>query len=135
MADHLTKDKRSWNMSRIRAKNTKPELIVRKYLYSEGFRYRVHSKILPGKPDLSNQAKKTAIFVNGCFWHQHKGCKRATIPKTNKSYWLPKLDKNVSRFNDNTDKLLKMGWKVFIVWECETNDEDKLKSKLKKLIL
>ena len=130
MVDHLTKEKRSWNMSRIRSKNTRPELAVRKYLYSNGFRYRLHNRKLPGKPDITNQSKKTAVFVNGCFWHQHEGCKRAAIPKSNKSYWLPKLEKNVARFKDNTDKLLDMGWKVFIVWECETKDEVILKSKL-----
>jgi len=115
-------------MSKIRSKNTRPELAVRKYLYSNGFRYRLHNRKLPGKPDITNQSKKTAVFVNGCFWHQHEGCKKAAIPKSNKSYWLPKLEKNVARFNDNTNKLLDMGWKVFIVWECETKDEDVLKS-------
>ena len=130
MTDHLSKEKRSWNMSKIRSKNTRPELAVRKYLYSNGFRYRLHNRKLPGKPDITNQSKKTAVFVNGCFWHQHEGCKRATIPKSNKSYWLPKLENNVARFKNNTDKLLDMGWKVFIVWECETKDEVILKSKL-----
>jgi len=130
MTDHISKEKRSWNMSRIRSKNTRPELAVRKYLYSNGFRYRLHNRKLPGKPDITNQSKKTAVFVNGCFWHQHEGCKRATIPKSNKSYWLPKLENNVARFKNNTDKLLDMGWKVFIVWECETKDEVILKSKL-----
>ena len=85
-------------MSRIRSKDTRPELIVRKYLYSKGFRYRLHNRFLLGKPDLSNQSKKTAVFVNGCFWHQHEGCKRAAVPTSNKSYWLPKLEKNVIRF-------------------------------------
>ena len=117
-------------MSRIRSKNTRPELAVRKYLYSNGFRYRLHNRHLPGKPDISNQSKLTAVFVNGCFWHQHEGCKRAAVPKTNKSYWLPKLEKNVARFKDNTDKLLELGWKVIIVWECEAKDEAALKSKL-----
>ena len=130
MTDHLSKEKRSWNMSKIRSKNTRPELAVRKYLYSNGFRYRLHNRKLPGKPDITNQSKKTAVFVNGCFWHQHEGCKRAAIPKSNKSYWLPKLENNVARFKNNTDKLLDMGWKVFIVWECETKDEVILKSKL-----
>ena len=130
MTDHLSKEKRSWNMSKIRSKNTRPELAVRKYLYSNGFRYRLHNRKLPGKPDITNQSKKTAVFVNGCFWHQHEGCKKAAIPKSNKSYWLPKLENNVARFKNNTDKLLDMGWKVFIVWECETKDEVILKSKL-----
>ena len=117
-------------MSRIRSKNTRPELAVRKYLYSNGFRYRLHNRHLPGKPDISNKSKQTAVFVNGCFWHQHEGCKRAAVPKSNKSYWLPKLEKNVARFKENTDKLLELGWKVIIVWECETKDEAVLKSRL-----
>ena len=130
MTDHLSKTKRSWNMSRIRSKNTRPELAVRKYLYSKGFRYRLHNRHLPGTPDISNQCKKTAVFVNGCFFHQHEGCKRPTVPKSNKEYWIPKLKKNTAKFAQNTDKLLDMGWKVFTVWECETKDEVILKSKL-----
>ena len=125
MADHLTKDKRSWNMSRIRAKNTKPELIVRKYLYSKGFRYRLHTKDIQGKPDLSNKTKRIAIFVNGCFWHQHKNCSRSTIPKTNKNYWIPKLNSNISRFKRNINDLKSFGWKVVIIWECELKNNVK----------
>ena len=98
MTDHLTAEKRSWNMSRIRSKNTQPELAVRKYLYSKGFRYRLHNRHLPGTPDITNQSKKTAVFVNGCFFHQHKGCKRATVPKSNKEYWIPKLKKIQQNF-------------------------------------
>ena len=135
MVDHLSLEKRSWNMSRIRSKNTKPELIVRKVLHNSGIRYRLHAKDLPGKPDLSNKSKGFAIFVNGCFWHQHEGCKRAAVPKSNKSYWLPKLEKNVARFKDNTDKLLDLGWKVFIVWECETKNVKDVENALKKILV
>jgi len=84
-------------MSRIRSKNTKPEIAVRKMLNQRGIRYRLHARDLPGKPDLSNKEKKFAIFVNGCFWHQHKGCKRASIPKSNTEYWIPKLKKKVNK--------------------------------------
>lgn len=122
MTDHLTPAKRSWNMSRIGSKNTKPELIVRKMLHNSGIRYRLHAKDLPGKPDLSNKKKKFAIFVNGCFWHQHQGCKRANIPKSNTDYWIPKLNKNVTRFKDNLDKLNNMGFRIAVIWECEIND-------------
>ena len=122
MTDHISKEKRSWNMSRIRSKNTKPELIVRKMLHNTGIRYRLHAKDLPGKPDLSNKSKKFAVFVNGCFWHQHKGCKRANIPKSNKDYWIPKLDKNVEKQRKNLALLNKMGFKTYVVWECELND-------------
>ena len=122
MADHLSPAKRSWNMSRIRSKNTKPELIVRKVLHNSGIRYRLHAKNLPGKPDLSNKSKKFAIFVNGCFWHQHKGCKRASTPKSNTDYWIPKLEKNVNRLRENLDRLNTMGYRIAVVWECEINE-------------
>ena len=127
MTDHLTPAKRSWNMSRIGSKNTKPELIVRKMLHNSGIRYRLHAKDLPGKPDLSNKRKKFAIFVNGCFWHQHQGCKRANIPKSNTDYWIPKLNKNVTRFKDNLDKLNNMGFRIAVIWECEINNLEKNK--------
>jgi DNA mismatch endonuclease (patch repair protein) len=122
MADHLSPAKRSWNMSRIRSKNTKPELIVRKVLHNSGIRYRLHARNLPGKPDLSNKSKNFAIFVNGCFWHQHKGCKRASIPKSNTDYWIPKLEKNVNRFKENLDRFDTMGYRTAVIWECEVND-------------
>ena len=121
MADHLSPAKRSWNMSRIRSKNTKPELIVRKVLHNSGIRYRLHVGDLAGKPDLSNKSRKFAIFVNGCFWHQHKGCKRASIPKSNTDYWIPKLEKNVNRFKENLDKLNTVGFSTAVIWECEVN--------------
>ena len=122
MVDHLSLEKRSWNMSRIRSKNTKPELIVRKVLHNSGIRYRLHAKDLPGKPDLSNKSKGFAIFVNGCFWHQHEGCKRANIPKSNKDYWVPKLERNVNRQKDNIQSLHDMGMKAHIIWECEVKN-------------
>ena len=105
VTDHLTPEKRSLNMSKIRSKNTKPELIVRKLLHNSGLRYRLYAKDLPGKPDLSNKSKKFAIFVNGCFWHQHKGCSKANIPKSNTEYWIPKLNTNIKRFEKNLKKL------------------------------
>ena len=122
MTDHLSPSKRSWNMSRIRSKNTKPELIVRKVLHNSGIRYRLHARNLPGKPDLSNKSKKFAIFVNGCFWHQHKGCKRASIPKSNTDYWIPKLEKNVNRLRETLETLDTMGYRTAVIWECEVND-------------
>ena len=135
MTDHISKSKRSWNMSRIRSKNTKPELMVRKVLHNSGIRYRLHAKDLPGKPDLSNKKKKFAVFVNGCFWHQHKGCKRANIPKSNISYWLPKLNRNVERLDKSINDLKKMNWKVYTIWECETKDVKKLGSISDKLAI
>tara|TARA_Y100000310_G_C20631874_1_gene789093 strand:+ start:113 stop:535 length:423 start_codon:yes stop_codon:yes gene_type:complete len=119
MADRITEERRSWNMSRIRSKDTKPEIIVRKMLHNNGIRYRLHAKDLPGKPDLSNKNKKFAVFVNGCFWHRHKGCKDFVLPKTRAEWWLEKIKKNVKRDSLNIEKLIKMGWHVFVVWECD----------------
>ena len=120
--DHLTKEKRSLNMRKIGSKNTKPELLVRKMLHRKGIRFRLHAKDLPGKPDISNKSKGFAIFVNGCFWHQHEGCKRANTPKSNKEYWVPKLERNVKRQKENIKSLIEMGMKPHIIWECEVKD-------------
>jgi len=106
-------------MRRISSKNTKPEMQVRKLLYRKGVRYRLHCKNLPGKPDLSNKKKRFAIFVNGCFWHQHDGCNRSNIPKTNKNYWVPKLKRNIQRQSESINSLDIKGYKTFIIWECE----------------
>ena len=110
-------------MSIIRSKDTKPELIVRKYLFNKGIRYRLHNKDLPGKPDLSNKSKKLAIYVNGCFWHRH-GCKKTSIPKTNIKFWKNKFEENVKRDNKNYDELINEGWRVCVVWECEVFEKD-----------
>jgi DNA mismatch endonuclease (patch repair protein) len=110
-------------MSRIHSKNTAPELAVRKWLHNYGIRYRLHVKNLPGKPDLSNKKKKFAIFVNGCFWHQHVGCKRATMPKSNIKYWKNKLETNVKRLNENQKELEESGYSVFVIWECEAKNQ------------
>jgi len=125
--DHLDKEKRSWNMSKIRSKNTKPELTIRSMLHKSGFRYRLHKRDLPGKPDIVLKKYNTVIFVHGCFWHQHKGCKRATLPKSNKDYWLPKLKKNKAKDKRYKFLLKKLGWKVITIWECETKNENKLR--------
>tara|TARA_Y100000310_G_scaffold337304_1_gene424068 strand:+ start:1580 stop:1993 length:414 start_codon:yes stop_codon:yes gene_type:complete len=125
MVDHITAEKRSWNMSQIRSKNTVPELAVRQLLYAAGFRYRLHDSGLPGKPDLSNKKRKIAVFVHGCFWHQHEGCKRANIPKSNTDYWIPKLKSNVKRFENNVEKLGKMGFRTIVIWECEIKNLEK----------
>lgn len=121
-------------MSRIRAKNTKPEIIVRSFLHRNGFRFRLHKKELPGKPDIVLMKYNTVIFVHGCFWHQHEGCKRATIPGTNKEYWISKLEKNKKRFAKVKKRLEDSGWNVAVIWECETKDEEKLKEIIKNNI-
>jgi len=134
MADHLTSKKRSWNMSLIRSANTAPEIIVRKMLYSFGFRFRLHKKDLPGKPDIVLKKYKTVIFVHGCFWHQHKRCKRSNIPKSNRSYWKPKLNRNIKRDSRHKADLKKIGWRTITIWECETKTIEKLRKKLVKAL-
>ena len=117
--DVHSKEVRSYNMSRIKGKDTKPEEVVRKYLFSKGFRYRKNDKRLPGTPDIVLPQYKTVIFVNGCFWHGHKNCKYFVWPKTNTDFWKKKINANVQRDNIKIENLHNLGWKVIIVWECE----------------
>lgn len=118
MTDNHSKEIRSKNMSHIRSTNSKPEEIVRKYLFSKGFRYRKNVRILPGCPDIVLPKYHTVIFVNGCFWHKHD-CGRFVWPASNIEYWMPKINRNVERDKENYKKLTNMGWKVLIIWECE----------------
>ncbi|MBP1644835.1 MAG: vsr [Bacteroidetes bacterium] len=117
--DIWSKEKRSECMSKIPSKNTKPELILRKALFSRGFRYRVNDRRLPGKPDIVLPKYKTIIFLHGCFWHRHEGCKYAYTPKTNTQFWIDKFNSNTERDKINAEKLTSMGWKILTVWECE----------------
>ena len=119
MVDSLTPEKRSWNMSRISGKNTKPELAVRSLLHRQGFRFRVNRTDLPGKPDIVLKKHKTVVFVHGCFWHRHKGCSDASTPKTRTQFWQKKFDGNVARDKRNVRALRESGWNVIVVWECE----------------
>lgn len=123
MADNHTKEIRSYNMSRIRSKNTKPEEMVRKYLFSQGFRYRKNDIRLPGKPDIVLPKYKTVIFVNGCFGHKHENCKYFVWPKTNEDFWRAKINANVSRDQENMKLLSELGWNVIVIWECELKKE------------
>ena len=118
MADHHSKEVRSKNMSHIRSTNSKPEEIVRKYLFSKGFRYRKNVRTLPGCPDIVLPKYNTVIFVNGCFWHKHD-CGRFVWPASNIEYWIPKINRNIERDAENYKKLTGMGWRVLIIWECE----------------
>ena len=118
LADNHTKEIRSMNMSRIRSKDTKPEELVRKYLFSKGFRYRKNVRELPGCPDIVLPKYKTVIFVHGCFWHKHD-CPRFVWPSSNEEYWVPKINKNAERDRANSEMLTSQGWKVLVVWECE----------------
>ena len=119
MADVHTPEQRSYNMSQIRGKNTKPEELVRKYLFSQGFRYRKNDPRLPGKPDIVLPKYKTVIFVNGCFWHGHEGCRYFVWPKNNAEFWKNKISGNMYRDQKNYNLLIELGWKVIVVWECE----------------
>jgi DNA mismatch endonuclease (patch repair protein) len=110
---------RSYNMSRIRGKDTKPEILVRKFIYGQGFRYRLHAKNLPGKPDIVFRKLKKAIFVHGCFWHGHEGCRYFVIPKTRTSWWLKKINGNKDRDSANLKLLKRQGWRVMLVFECD----------------
>lgn len=119
MADVHTPEQRSRNMSAIRSKDTKPEEIVRKYLFRQGFRYRKNDSRLPGKPDVVLPKYKTVIFVNGCFWHAHEGCKYFVWPKNNSDFWKKKILGNVERDNRNITELKDSGWRVITIWECQ----------------
>ena len=119
MADHLTKEQRSANMSRIRSKDTKPEIVFRKRLHSLGYRYSLHKKDLPGKPDLYLRKYNLAIFIHGCFWHRHKGCSRCTSPSQNKEYWSAKFKKNVEHDKKVYRELKRQKMNLLVFWECE----------------
>lgn len=119
MADVHSKEVRSYNMSRIRGKDTKPEMLVRRFLHSQGFRYLLHDKKLPGKPDIVLPKYKTVIFIHGCFWHGHEGCKYFVVPKTKTDWWLAKINGNKANDKKAFDSLIENGWKVIEVWECE----------------
>ena len=140
MADIKTKESRSYNMSRIAGKDTKPEELVRKYLFSKGFRYRKNVRKLPGTPDLVLPKYRTVIFVNGCFWHGHEGCKYFVWPKNNAEFWRQKIETNISRDQRKEAQLRDMGWNVMIVWECELHPSKKqatlerLESQLRQIL-
>ncbi|MBN1379485.1 MAG: DNA mismatch endonuclease Vsr [Gammaproteobacteria bacterium] len=129
--DILTPEKRSWNMSRIRGKDTKPELVVRSVLHSMGYRFRVSNKDFPGKPDILLPKHKIVIFVHGCFWHRHAGCKYAYFPKSNIEFWLNKFKANINRDQVVTREIMEKGWQQFVIWECETKDKDCVRRVLK----
>lgn len=119
MADVHTPEQRSYNMSRIRSKNTKPEEMVRKFLFSKGFRYRKNDTRLPGKPDIVLPKYKTVVFVNGCFWHGHEGCRYFVWPKNNAEFWEEKITGNIQRDKHNHQLLANQGWRVIEIWECQ----------------
>lgn len=133
--DTLTPDRRSWNMSRIRGKNTEPERRVRSLLHRQGFRFSLRRKDLPGKPDIVLPKFRTVVFVHGCFWHRHTGCSNAVMPKTRSEFWSNKLAGNVQRDRQNMQSLKRLGWKVIVVWECELADEVALQERLYRTLV
>ena len=136
---HKVSEQRSRNMSAIKSKNTKPEIKVRKVLHSMGYRFRLHSKDLPGSPDIVLPKYKTVIFVHGCFWHRHENCKYASTPKTRQEFWNKKFNENILRDKKNLEILSSLGWKIIIIWECEIrnkkiNLEQIFKNVIKKIV-
>lgn len=134
MIDRITQIQRSANMARIRSKNTSPELRVRRLLHSLGYRFRIHWKPAPGRPDVAFPGRKKMIQVHGCFWHQHAGCKNATFPKTRQEFWSEKLSQNVARDLRNQQAAEQMGWQVLVIWECETTDSPALAKTLMQFL-
>jgi len=128
--DIISKEKRSWNMSRIRNKNTKPEMIVRSLLHRMGYRFILHKKGLPGKPDIVLPKHETIIFVHGCFWHRHQSCKYAYNPKSRIEFWRNKFIENKNRDKKVQNDLIELGWNVNVIWECETKNLDLLENKI-----
>lgn len=133
MADVHSFDTRSYNMSQIRSKNTKPELVVRKHLFAQGFRYRLHRKDLPGKPDIVLPKYNTVIFVHGCFWHGHESCKYFVIPKTKTEWWLKKINRNKELDIESIEKLKRDKWNVIVLFECELKKKN-MQSTLENVI-
>lgn len=129
----MTPEQRHKCMAAIRSKDTKPEMYVRRYLHGMGWRYGLHNRKLPGSPDIVMRRHKTVIFVNGCFWHGHEGCKYSHLPKTNSEFWQTKIDTNRARDERNAEALRKLGWRVIVIWECELKTEAQRERTLSKL--
>ena len=128
MTDVHEPEVRSYNMSQIKGKDTKPEIIVRKFLHSKGFRFRLHDKKLPGKPDIVLRKHKTIVLIHGCFWHGHQGCKYYVVPKTRKEWWLAKINRNREKDRESKKTLQKNGWNIITIWECELKKEKRQKT-------
>ena len=136
MADTITRERRSEIMSNIRAKGMKPEMAVRRITHAMGYRYRLHRKDLPGKPDLVFPSRRKVIFIHGCFWHQHAdpACKIAHRPKSNLAYWLPKLERNVVRDNEHQANLAASGWDVLVIWECDVKASNGIANRIREFL-
>ncbi|MCE1182503.1 MAG: very short patch repair endonuclease [Rhodocyclales bacterium] len=129
--DSVTPARRSEIMARVRSRDTKPEMMVRRLVHAMGYRYRLHAKDLPGKPDLVFRSREKVVFIHGCFWHRHAGCALARLPKSRQDFWLPKLDANRQRDANNERALRDAGWDVLTIWECELGDIAQLKTRIR----
>ena len=136
MADRISEERRSYNMSRIKSSNTALELAVRRLIHGMGYRYRLHDKSLPGKPDIVFRPRRKVIFVHGCFWHQHPSadCADSRTPKSNQGYWAPKLERTKRRDAENRQRLIDNGWESLIVWECELQESQNLSARIKHFL-
>ena len=134
MTDTVSKEQRSANMSAVRSRNTGPEIRVRQIAHGLGYRFRLHRRELPGKPDIAFPGRQKVVFVHGCFWHQHKGCPRASIPESNSEFWRNKLSRNMVRDAKQVAAIRKNGWRVLVVWECETKNERRLAARLRRFL-
>lgn len=130
--DRIDKNRRSWNMSRIKSKDTVPEVFVRSILHSMGYRFRLHPTALPGRPDIVLPKHQTAVFVHGCFWHRHTGCRFAYTPKSRKEFWLSKFEGNIARDKKALRALRQLGWKTLVVWECQIGNPKRLALRLSR---
>jgi DNA mismatch endonuclease (patch repair protein) len=134
MTDKISKERRSANMRAVRSRNTQPEVRVRQIAYALGYRFRLHFRKLPGKPDIAFPGRRKAVFVHGCFWHRHKGCRRAGIPKSNRAFWRAKLARNASRDAEELAAIRKQGWRALVIWECEIKNERRLAARLRRFL-
>lgn len=121
-------------MALVKSKDSRPELTVRRLTHGLGFRYRLHDKSLPGKPDLVFKKRRKVVFVHGCFWHRHENCRLARLPKSRMDFWLPKLERNRERDAENIQRLKELGWEIMVIWECEINKVDQLKQRIKDFL-
>ena len=134
MADVFSEEKRSWIMSRVKGRDTTPELAVRSIIHRHGYRFRLHRKDLPGCPDIVLPRHRKIVFVHGCFWHGHKGCGKSSRPATNRKFWNTKIDGNIARDKKAVGRLRRSGWSVLVVWECELRDPQKLERRLLRFL-
>jgi DNA mismatch endonuclease (patch repair protein) len=134
MTDKISKERRSANMRAVRSRNTQPEIRVRQIAYGLGYRFRLHFRKLPGKPDIAFPGRQKAVFVHGCFWHQHRKCRRASVPKSNRGFWRAKLEHNAARDAKQLAAIRKHGWRALVIWECEIKNERRLAARLRRFL-